>query len=325
MHRRVLSCAFAITAFLAFGGARAAEYPVKPIKILVPFAAGGGVDVITRLVGQKLSAQMGQPVVIENRPGASEQVAMAALTSAPADGYTLIMTSMLGLSINQSLYGKALRYDPPKDLVPIVHVTTMPSVIVVNPKVPANTVSEFKTYLQSNAGKVSYGSASVGTPSHLGMERYKRMNSVDAVHVPYKGGAPALQALAAGEVQVMLALAPEAMPLVQGGKLKAIALVAPKRSTMYPQLPTTVEQGMSPEFVLDWWNSLAARAGTPIDVLERLNTEVNIALKDKVLASQLAERGIQVVGGTAKEADALARRDADVFKEVIEAAGIKPE
>lgn len=325
MHRRALVLALAISALLPLGAAQAADFPVKPIRILVPFAAGGGVDVISRLVGQKLSAQLGQPVIIENKPGASEQVAMAALTSAPADGYTLIMTSMLGLSINQALYGKALRYDPPKDLVPIAHVTTMPSVVVVNPKVPATSMSEFKAYLQANPGKVSYGSASVGTPSHLGMERYKRMTGVDAVHVPYKGGAPALQALAAGDVQVMLALAPEAMPLVQGGKLKAIALVAPKRSALYPQLPTTVEQGMSPEFVLDWWNTLAARAGTPPEVLARLNTEVNIALKDKALAAQLAERGIQVVGGTAKEADALARRDATVFKEVIDAAGIKAE
>lgn len=310
---------------LGMGAALAADYPSKPLRILVPFAAGGGVDVISRLVGQRLAAQLGQSVIIENKPGASEQLAIAALTSAPADGYTLVMTSMLGLSINPALYGKALRYDPVRDLVPVVHVTAMPSVVVVHPKVPASTMAEFKAYLLANPGKISYASASVGTPSHLGMERYKRMTGVDATHVPYKGGAPALQALAAGDVQVMLALAPEAMPLVQAGKLKAIALVAPARSAMYPQLPTTVEQGLSPEFMLDWWNTLALRAGTPAAVIERLNTEVNIALKDKALAAQLAERGILVAGGSAQQAGTLARRDAAVFKEVIETAGIKPE
>ncbi|MCS4296269.1 tripartite-type tricarboxylate transporter receptor subunit TctC [Comamonas sp. BIGb0152] len=328
MQRRALVhalAACAISPTLGIGAASAADYPTRPIRILVPFAAGGGVDVISRLVGQKLAAQLGQPVVIENRPGASEQLAIAGLTSAPADGYTLVMTSMLGLSINPSLYGKALRYDPAKDLAPIVHVTAMPSVVVVHPKVPANTMAELKAYLLAHPGKISYGSASVGTPSHLGMERYKRMTGVDAAHVPYKGGAPALLALTAGDVQVMLALAPEAMPLVQAGKLKAIALVAPTRSAMYPQLPTTVEQGLSSEFMLDWWNTLAAKAGTPAAVIERLNTEVNIALKDKALAAQLAERGIQVAGGTVHEATALARRDAAVFKEVIENAGIKAE
>jgi tripartite-type tricarboxylate transporter receptor subunit TctC len=325
MHRRAFVRALSASALLPLGAAQAAEFPAKPIKILVPFAPGGSVDVISRLVGQKLSAQLGQPVIIENRPGASEQVAIAALTSSPADGYTLVMTSMLGMSINQSLYGKALRYDPVKDLAPIVHVSTIPSVVVVHPSVPVRTMAEFKAYLQANPGKVSYGSASVGTPSHLGMERYKRMTGVEAVHVPYKGGAPALQALMAGEIQVMMALAPEAMPLVQAGKLKAIALVAPSRSALYPELPTTVEQGLSSEFMLDWWNTLAARAGTPAAIIERLNAEVNAAVKDKAVATQLAERGIQLVGGSAGKAVELARRDAAIFKDVVEAAGIKPE
>lgn len=325
MHRRAFVGTLAASALLPLGVAQATDFPSKPIRILVPFAPGGSVDVISRLVGQKLSAQLGQPVIVENRPGASEQVAIAALTGVPADGYTLVMTSMLGMSINQSLYGKALRYDPSKDLAPIVHVSTIPSVVVVHPSVPVSTMAEFKSYLQANAGNVSYASASVGTPSHLGMERYKRMTGVNAVHVPYKGGAPALQALMAGEVQVMMALAPEAMPLVQSGKLKAVALVAPSRSPLYPQLPTTVEQGLSAEFMLDWWNTLAARGGTPAAIIERLNAEVNAAVKDKAISTQLAERGIQLVGGTASAASALARRDAAIFKDVIEAVGIKPE
>lgn len=325
MHRRAFVRALSASSMLPLGLAWANDFPAKPIKILVPFAPGGSVDVISRLVGQKLSAQFGQPVIIENRSGASEQVAIAALTSSPADGYTLVMTSMLGMSINQSLYGKALRYDPVKDLAPIVHVSTIPSVVVVHSSVPVRTMAEFKAYLQANPGKVSYGSASVGTPSHLGMERYKRMAGVDAVHVPYKGGAPALQALMAGEIQVMMALAPEAMPLVQSGKLKAIALVAPGRSALYPELPTTVEQGLSSEFMLDWWNTLAARAGTPAAIIERLNAEVNVAVKDKAVSTQLAERGIQLAGGSASKAGELARRDAAIFKDVIEAVGIKPE
>lgn len=325
MHRRALLLALASSALLPLGAVSASDYPARPIRILVPFSPGGSVDVISRLVGQKLAPKLGQPVVVENKPGASEQLAIASLTSAPSDGYTLLMTSMLGMSINPSLYGKALRYDPAKDLIPIVHVSTIPSVVVVNPSVPANTMSEFKAYLQADGNNVSYGSASVGTPSHLGMERYKRMTGVEATHVPYKGGAPALQALMAGEIQVMMALAPEAMPLVQAGRLKAIALVAPTRSAQYPELPTTVEQGLSSDFMLDWWNTLAARTGTPPAVIERLNNDVNTALKDKALTAQLAERGIQVVGGTVNAADTLARRDAAIFRDVIEAAGIKPE
>jgi len=326
MNRRNLVSALAAAALLPLPFAsHGATFPSKPIRILVPYAPGGTVDVVARVVGQKLSVQLGQPVIIENKPGASEQLAIATATSAPADGHTLVLATTVGMAVNPPLYGKALRYDPLKDLAPIIHLVSSPSVVVVNPQVPAKTLPELTAYLKANPGAASYGSAGVGAPSHLGMEWYKRVTGTEVTHVPYKGGAPALQALMAGEVQVMMALAPEAMKIVESGKLKAIALTSPARSPLYPNLPTIQEQGLRPEFTLDLWYALVAPAGTPKDVIQRLNAEANAALQDKAVASQLGERGLLVMGGGADKVLELMRSDTVQFKKVIDAVGIKPE
>lgn len=324
MNRRLLSIAMSAVLLPLSFASHGATFPSKPIRILVPYSPGGSVDIVARVVGQKLSGQIGQPVIVDNKPGASEQLAMSTLTASPPDGHTLLLATTVGLAVNPPLYGKALRYDPLKDLVPVIHLVTSPSVVAVNPKLNVKTIPELTAYLKANPGSVSYGSAGVGTPSHLGMERYKRAAGVNAVHVPYKGGAPALQGLMGDEVQVMMALAPEAMPIAQSGKVRALALASPTRSALYPDLPTTGEQGM-PSFTLDLWFALVAPAGTPADVIKRLNTEINIALKDKAVAAQLSDRGLNAAGGDAEKVLQLIRTDTADFRKIIDEVGIKPE
>jgi tripartite-type tricarboxylate transporter receptor subunit TctC len=324
MNRRFLMYAVTLATLSLSFASHGTTFPSKPIRILVPYAPGGSVDVVARIVGQKLAGQLGQPVIIDNKPGASEQLAISTLTMAPADGHTLLLATTVGMAVNPPLYGKALRYDPLKDLTPVIELVTSPSVVVVNPTLNVKSLAELTAYLKAHPGSASYGSAGVGAPSHLGMERYKRATGVDVVHVPYRGGAPALQGLMGNEIQVMMALAPEAMPIAQSGKLRALALASPTRSALYPDLPTTAEQGL-PGFTLDLWFALVAPAGTPSDVVKRLNSELNVVLRDKAVAAQLNDRGLNVVGGDAEKVLSLTHTDTVEFKKIIDDVGIKPE
>jgi len=191
------------TALLVVAGAQpalAADYPTKPIKIVVPYSAGGSTDTLARVVAERLGKRLGQAVVVENKPGASEQIAITSVTKAAPDGYTILLSTLSGLAVNPGLYGPRLQYNPQKDLAPIVLAATVPSVVVVHPSVPVKTMAELASHLKANQGKVSYASAGNGTPSHLGMEYYKRANGFDPVYVPYKGGAPALQDVMGGQV-----------------------------------------------------------------------------------------------------------------------------
>ncbi|MHA7685792.1 Bug family tripartite tricarboxylate transporter substrate binding protein [Cupriavidus sp. PET2-C1] len=242
MKRLIATVVTAISLVIAPAFASTVDYPNKPIRVLVPYPPGGSTDGVARLVGQKLATKLGQPVIVDNRPGASEAIAASAVAKSTPDGYTLLFATMTGLSVNPSLYSK-LSYDPAKDFAPIIQLTSIPSVVVVNPNVPVSSMSDLARYLKSRPSSEGYASAGNGTPSHLGMELYKKATNTTIVHVPYKGGAPALQDLMAGQVQIMMALAPEAMPLVKGGKLKALAITTSKRATAYPDLPTVSENG----------------------------------------------------------------------------------
>ena len=317
---RVLATALLVVA--AAQPALAADYPTKPIKIVVPYSAGGSTDTLARVVAERLGKRLGQAVVVENKPGASEQIAITSVTKAAPDGYTILLSTLSGLAVNPGLYGPRLQYNPLKDLAPIVLAATVPSVVVVHPSVPVKNMAELGAYLKSKPGEVSYASAGAGTPSHLGMEYYKRANGFDPVHVPYKGGAPALQDVMGGQAQLMMALVPEAMPMVKGGRLKALAVTTTKRLSTYPDLPTVAESG-GKDFDLTFWYAFMAPTGTPADIVGKLNTEINGILTDKDVLAKLAEMNLDVVGGAPGKVSDIIKSDSARWKKVIDDAGIK--
>lgn len=302
--------------------AAASDFPTKPIRIVVPYAAGGSTDTLARMLGERLAQRLGQPVVVDNRPGASEQLAFPVVTKAAPDGHTLLLSTLTGLAVNPGLYGPKLPYDPQKDLAPVLLAASVASVVVVHPSVPVKTMGELAAYLKANPGKVAYASAGNGTPSHLGMEYYKRQNGVDPVHLPYKGGAPALLELVGGQVQVMMALVPEAMPHVKAGRLRALAVTSPKRLPAHPDVPTVVESG-GKDFDMTFWFAFMAPAGTPADVVAKLNQALNAALQGADVRAKLAEMSLDVAGGAPAKVTELMRSDAAKWKKVIDEAGIK--
>ena len=317
---RVFATALLVVA--AAQPALAADYPTKPIKIVVPYSAGGSTDTLARVVAERLGKRLGQAVVVENKPGASEQIAITSVTKAAPDGYTILLSTLSGLAVNPGLYGPRLQYNPQKDLAPIVLAATVPSVVVVHPSVPVKNMAELGAYLKSKPGEVSYASAGAGTPSHLGMEYYKRANGFDPVHVPYKGGAPALQDVMGGQAQLMMALVPEAMPMVKGGRLKALAVTTTKRLSTYPDLPTVAESG-GKDFDLTFWYAFMAPTGTPADIVGKLNIEINGILTDKDVLAKLAEMNLDVVGGAPGKVSDIIKSDSARWKKVIDDAGIK--
>ncbi|AGW94864.1 MULTISPECIES: Bug family tripartite tricarboxylate transporter substrate binding protein [Cupriavidus] len=300
--------------------AQPAEYPTKPIRLVVPYPAGGSTDAVARLVGQKLSAKLGQPVVVENRPGASETIAASFVAKSPADGYTLFLSTMTGLTVNPSLFSK-LSYAPQKDFAPIALAATIPSVVVVNPNVPVQSMAQLLDYLKARPG-IAYASGGNGTPNHLGMELYKKATNVSPMHVPYKGGAPALQDLMAGQVQVMLGLIPEAMPLVKAGKLKALAVTTAKRVPDYPDLPTVSESGV-PGFELIFWSAFVAPAGTPKEIVTKLNQAIDGILHEKETVAKMTEMGLTPAGGSPEQLGALIKSETVKWKKVVDDVGIK--
>jgi tripartite-type tricarboxylate transporter receptor subunit TctC len=302
--------------------AHAADYPAKPIKIVVPYAAGGSTDVLGRMLGERLGQRLGQAAIVENKPGGAEQIAITSVTKAAPDGYTLLLSTLTGLAVNPGLYGPKLSYDPQKDLVPILLAATVPSVVVVHPSLPVKTMAELGAYLKANPGKISYASAGNGTPSHLGMEHYKKLNGVDPVHVPYKGGAPALQEMMGGQVQVMMALVPEAMPMVKSGRLRALAVTSGKRLPAYPEVPTVAESG-GKDFDMTFWYAFMAPAATPADIVTKLNQTLNAILQDKDVRAKLAEMSLDAAGGPPAKVSEIMRADAARWKKVIDGAGIK--
>ncbi len=318
--RYVAAAALVAVAPLGF----AADFPSKPIRIVVPYQPGGSTDVMARLIGERLSHRLQQPVIVENKAGASEQVGATTVAKSPADGYTVMLATTIGLAINPSLYSK-LQYDPVKDFSPLLPVARIASVVVVNPQLPVKTVEELTSYLKANPGKISYGSAGSGAPSHLAMELYKRAAGVDAAHIAYKGGAPALQDLMAGNIQVMIALVSEAMPLVKAGKLRALAITSPTRSARYPDLPPVSDVAGMKDFEIYLWYALVAPAGTPRDVVEKMNQSLNAVLEEKSIKDKLAELDIEIAGGQPSRVATIFNAEGAKWKKVIQDAGIKAD
>ena len=260
-------------------------YPNRPIKYIVPFPPGGATDTLARAIGQKLSESLGQPVVIDNRPGAGGNIGVEAAVRSPADGYTIINVATATVAINPTLY-RNLSFDASRDLAPVAFIAYVPNLLVVNPAIPANTLAELIAYLKANPGKVNFASPGSGNSSHLAGEMLKQRTGVEITHVPYKGDAPAFTDLIGGQVQMMFAIAVTAVPHVKAGRLKGIAVAGLQRTPSMPDLPTMAEAGL-PGFDAGAWFGISAPAGTPKEIVAKLNAEINKALLSQEVKDRL--------------------------------------
>ena len=298
----------------------AQSFPNKPIKVLVPFPAGGTVDFFARTLAPKLSEALGQTVLVENRPGAGGNIATEAVAKAAPDGYTLLMGSEI-VAINTSLYSK-LNYDPLTDLAPIVLVGTVPNILIVSPAVPVNNVKELIALGKTKSANLSYASTGQGTSTHLSTEMFKNMTGMQAVHVPYKGGPPAIADLLGGQVNMMFINMPTGIAHVRSGKVKILAVSSKKRVAQLPDVPTVEEAGVK-GFVTYAWSGLFAPAGTPRDVVLRLNQEVVKLLKLPSIREQLAGQGAEAVGDTPDEFAHFMRDEVAQWAHMVRTSGAK--
>src|SRR3954467_11233108 len=279
--------------------ALAQDYPAKPLRFIVPFPPGGGNDTVARAIAQQMSPALGQPVVIDNRPGAGGSIGADLAAKAPADGYTLFLAGVGSHVVNPNLHAK-LSYDPVRDFAPITLVASAPSVLVVNPGVPARTIAELTAYARASPGKLNYASNGNGSAAQLAATMYESMAGVRMVHVPYKGIAPALTDLLSGEVQLMFGTVVALVPHIQSGKLRALAVTGKKRSALIPDVPTLRESGL-PEYEAGSWYGIEAPAGTPRPVIDQLNALIVKALRQPDVAKRLPTHGAEGVGGTPEE------------------------
>ncbi len=298
----------------------AQTYPSRPVRLIVGFAPGGTADIIARLIGQWLSERLGQPFVIENRPGAGTNIATEAVVRAPPDGYTLLLASATNAS-NAPLYDK-LNFNFIRDIAPVAGLTRVPNVIVVTPSVPATRVPEFIAYAKANPGKLSMASGGIGSPGHVSGELFKMMTGVNMAHVPYRGGAPALTDLLAGQVQVYFCPTPAAIEYIRAGKLRALAVTTAARSEALPEIPTVGE--FVPGYEASAWQGIGAPKNTSAEIVERLNKEINAALADPKMKARLADLGSAVLPGSPADFGKLIADETEKWAKVIKFAGIKP-
>jgi tripartite-type tricarboxylate transporter receptor subunit TctC len=301
--------------------ARGEIYPSRPVRVIVPFAPGGSTDFTARLIAQRLSERFGQQFVVENRSGASTNIATQTVIRAPADGYTLLLVTPPS-AINATLY-KDLPFNFLRDIAPIASVLRAPYVMEINPSVPAKTVTEFIAYAKANPGKISMASAGVGTGPHLTGELLMMVTGINMAHVPYRGGAPALNDLMAGQVQLYFASAPETIEFIKAGKVRALAVTSPSRADILADLPTL--DAFVPGFEASYWTGFGAPKNTPPEIVDSLNREINAALSDPVLQARLAALGASVVVGSAADFGRLIAEQTEKWGKVIKFIGIKPE
>jgi tripartite-type tricarboxylate transporter receptor subunit TctC len=311
----VLAASLALLPAVAFSQA----YPTKPVRLIVPFPAGGATDVVARLLGQKLSDAWGQPVIVENRTGAGGNIGADAAAKSPPDGYTLFMTSGSIVTANQYMY-KSLTYDPSKDLVAITNVATGPQVIAVNTGVAAKDLKEFIAYAKANPKKVNMGSAGVGTQTHLAGENFAYAAGVDITHVPYKGEGPAMTDLIGGQIQLVTPNLGAAIGLIQQGKIRALAVTSPQRSAQLPDVPTVAET--LPGFENAGWFGLMAPAGTPKEIIDKVQRDSAKILHSDEFKAKLAQQGMVPVGNTPAEFANAIREESARWAKVIKERGL---
>jgi len=319
--RRIVAGFLAALLGLASPGVLAQDYPAKPVRMVVPYAAGGTADLLARGIAQRMSASLGKQVIIENRTGAGGSIGADVVAKSKPDGYTLLMGTIATHAINPNLYAN-LGYDPLKDYAPVALVATMPNLLVVNPSVPAGTVQELIELARRKPGELAFASAGSGTTHHLSGEIFKKMAGIDMVHVPYKGNAPAVTDLVGGQVQVMFDNIPISLQQVRAGKLRALAVTGPRRAAVLPDLPTVAESGL-PGFSITSWFAVFAPAGTPQPVVALLNREINKALADAILQRQLQGQGIEPAGGTPAQLLAHVSAELPRWKKVVAESGAR--
>ena len=295
-------------------------FPNRTIRIVVPYPPGGSTDMLARMLGQKMSERMGQPIIVDNKAGASGAIGAQFAAKSPADGYTLFLGTSTALAVNPHL-NKNLPYDANKDFAPVVLATMLPSLLVVNTGVPAKNMAELDGFLK--AQERPYASSGNGTPAHLGGEVFKTMTKAKMAHIPYKGGVPALTDLMGGQVTMMFAILPEVMPLVREGKLRALAVTTAQRNPLFPELPTVAES--VPGYELTGWYAFLAPAATPKPIIARLNREFNIALQDKELKDKLVAMGFEIAGGAPEKLTDIMQSESRKWKQVIEERNIKAD
>ena len=309
-----LASAFAATA-------HAQTYPSKPVRIIVPFAAGGSSDIMARGLGKQLAEQMGVPFVTENRPGGGGGVAMEVVAKAPADGHTILYGTIGTNGVAPALF-KNLPIDPAKDLAPVSILALNPNVLIVNSNLPINSLAELIAYAKANPGKLSYASAGNGSISHLAGELLKTAAGIDLLHVPYKGGGAAMPDLLAGNVSMMIETITNAMTAAKTGKLRAIASTGSKRWPSAPELPTFPEAGL-PGYVVDSWTGMFVAAGTPRAIIDRLHAEVVKAGRDGGYRQAMAAIGVEAVSSSPEEFGVFVRTETEKWRRAVQASGAK--
>ena len=299
-----------------------AAFPDKPIRMVLPFPPGGPTDLVARVLAQKMSDQMGQQVVIDNKPGANGNIAAELVAKAPADGYTVLYNTS-SIALSATLY-KKLNYDVKTDFSPVALTAVIPLALMVHPSVPVNNLDQFVQYIKANPGKVSYGSAGNGNITHLGAFLILQQKGVQANHIPYKGSIPALTDLVGGQTQFMTDTVNSALPFIKDNKLRAIAVTSLKRTAVLPQVPTLNELGMS-QFEVGAWQGVLAPAKTPPEIVSRLNAEINKALAAPDVKAKLAVQGADPLGSTPAEYSQYIKNEIDRFANVIRQSGVTIE
>jgi tripartite-type tricarboxylate transporter receptor subunit TctC len=296
-------------------------YPTRPIRWVVGFVPGGATDIIARLMGQWLSERLGQSVVIENRPGAGSNIATEVVVNAPADGYTLLLVGPTH-TVNATLYER-LNYNFIRDIAPIASISREPLVMVVNPSVPAKTVTEFIAYAKAHPGKLNMASSGIGTSVHVGGELFKMMTGIDMLHVPYRGAAPAITDLIGGRVQVMFATLPSSIEYIRAGNLRALAVTTAKRTPVLPDVPTVSD--VLPGYEASAVYGVGAPRNTPAEIIDKLNKEINAGLADSGMKARLADLGGTVLPGSSADFGKLIAEETEKWAKVVKFSGAKPE
>lgn len=322
--KRLFGVAVTLASCLAWTcAAQAQNYPEKPVRIVLPYAPGGGADVVGRPLAQRLFEKMGRQFVIDNRGGASGNIGMEIVAKSPPDGYTLVLCLGPQLSVNQSLYSK-LPYDPFRDFAPIMLIGTASYMLAIHPTLPVRTMNEFVALARAKPGQLVYGSSGNGSGLHLSMELLKSMTKIDVIHVPYKGGGPATPDLLSGQLQAMFMSWGTAGGHIRAGRLRALAVTTAKRSAAVPELPTIAESGV-PGYDSGVWYAILAPRGTPAAIVNRLHSEISALLKTSDLKERYITDGIEIIGSTPDELTAYMKTETAKWADVIKRASIKVE
>jgi tripartite-type tricarboxylate transporter receptor subunit TctC len=321
--KRTLLCAIA-TAVCAFAAPASAQtYPSKPIRIVVGFAPGGPADVMARLISQRMTAILGQSIVVDNRPGAGGTIGARAVAESDPDGYTLLLGNTSTLIISPLVY-RQVNYDPVKGFAPVALLGTTSNVLIVNPALPAKAVQDLIALARASPGKLNYSSAGIGTPPHLIGEMFKQRLGLDIVHVPYKGGGPSTAAVVAGETQFSFENPTSAVPLAQAGNVRALAVTSEARTSQMPDLPTMIEAGV-PDFTSVSFTAVVAPGGTPAEIVSRLNAAINESLTSPDVAGTLTKLSVDAKTSSPEELAAFVARERNKWTTVIKTAGVQAE